>query len=120
MIGQKDSGVFVRVLCDLERESFIARAKIRNQRQLSDPHDKIRGDRRDAAGRVEPIETGNRGRVTAVEMDDGAALMAFLVHREMEKIFFAGLGTGNKISVPIQLGETGRIELSKARVGGRQ
>jgi hypothetical protein len=55
-----------------------------------------------------------------MEVDDRTALSAFLVHREMQKIFFAGLGAGNKVSIPIQLGEAGRIKLSKTRIRGSQ
>ena len=87
---------------------------------LSDAHHEIGRDRRYATCRVESIQAGNRGGVAAVEVHDCAALRTFLIHREMQEIFLAGFGAGNQISVPIQLGEIGRIELSKTGIRGSQ
>src|SRR5271165_2144603 len=115
MVGQKDRGMFVRVLCNLLRQSFVARPKIRNEGQCSDSHYEIGCDRRYAAGGVKSVQAGNRGGVTAVKMNDGAALSTFLVHCQMEEVFLAGFGAGDQTSVPIQLGEISRVELSQTR-----
>src|SRR5580704_13447532 len=110
--------MFFRVFCNFQGKSFVAGAKIRNERKFSNSHNEIRSDGRNAAGRVKSFHAGDGGGVTAMEMDDGATLRALLIHREVQKIFFARLGTGNQVSVPIQLRETGRIEFSETRIGG--
>jgi hypothetical protein len=53
-------------------------------------------------------------------MHDSAALQSLLIHREVQEILFAGFVAGNKISVPIQLGESCWIQLPKTRIGGSQ
>src|SRR5271165_80963 len=51
-----------------------------------------------------------------MKMHDRAALRALLIHREVQEIFFARLRSRKKIPIPIQLGETGWIELSETGI----
>ncbi len=53
-------------------------------------------------------------------MNDCAALWPFLIHREMQEIFFARFGAGNRISIPIQFGKIGRVELAETGIRGSQ
>ena len=94
MVGEQHCVVLAGQGADRLGEFLVARREIGDERQPADAHDEIGGQRRQRVRRIDFIENAHRDRVGRMQVNDGAAIGALLVHDDVQERFL-----GRRIAV---------------------
>ena len=119
VIGQQYSVVLAGEAAHRFGERQIAGTEIGDERQPTDPHHVIGGDRRQHVFRIDFGKAGDCDRMRRMQMHNGASGGALLIHDTVQKALLGRRVAGNKPSVEIELRKARRVEAAERSVGRR-